>query len=50
MYYYYSYPKMTVKMPVSLSAIVIVLGDNSPNDSTENSTSFELDENGVAWN
>ena len=40
----------TVKMPVSLSAVVIVLGDNSPSVKTENSTSALLDENGVAWN
>ena len=40
----------TVKMPVSLSAKVIVLGDNSPSIKTENSTSAALDENGVAWN
>ena len=39
----------TVKMPVSLSAYVIVLGDNSPNISTENNTSAALDSNGVAW-
>lgn len=39
----------TVKMPVSLSAYVIVLGDNSANISTENSTTQKLDENGVAW-
>ena len=40
----------TVKMPVSLSAMVIVLGDNSPSIKTEGSTSVTLDENGVAWN
>ncbi len=40
----------TIKMPVSLSANVIVLGDNSPKISTENETSVALDENGVAWN
>ena len=40
----------TIKMPVSLSAIVIVLGDNSPSIKTESSTSVSLDENGVAWN
>ena len=39
----------TIKMPVSLSAVIIVLGDNSPSTKTENSTSTELDENGVAW-
>ena len=40
----------TVKMPVSLSAIIVVLGDNSPSITTESSTSQTLDENGVAWN
>ena len=39
----------TVKMPVSLNALVIVLGDNSPDISTGNSTSAALDSNGVAW-
>ena len=42
--------RATVKMPVSLSAVVIVLGDNSPSIKTEASTSEALDENGVAWN
>ena len=40
----------TIKMPVSLSAIVVVLGDNSPSIGTESSASVALDENGVAWN
>ncbi len=40
----------TIKMPVSLSGIVVVLGDNSPSISTESSASMTLDENGVAWN
>ena len=40
----------TVKMPVSLSAVIIVLGDNSPSIKTESSTSVSLDGNGVAWN
>ena len=40
----------TIKMPVSLSGIVVVLGDNSPSISTESSASLALDENGVAWN
>ena len=39
----------TIKMPVSLSAIVVVLGDNSPSITTESSTMQTLDENGVAW-
>ncbi len=41
---------VTIKMPVSLSAMVIVLGDNSPSLKTESSVSVTLDENGVAWN
>ena len=40
----------TIKMPVSISsALVIVLGDNSPSVTTESSTSQTLDKNGVAW-
>ena len=39
----------TIKMPVSLSAIVVVLGDKSPSITTEGSTAETLDENGVAW-
>ena len=39
----------TIKMPVSLSGIVVVLGDNSPSITTESSTTQTLDENGVAW-
>ena len=39
----------TVRMPVSLSAMVIVLGDSSPSIETESSSSQTLDENGVAW-
>ena len=39
----------TIKMPVSLSAIVVVLGDKSPSITTEGSTAEMLDENGVAW-
>ena len=39
----------TVKMPVSLSALVIVPGDNSPTVSTVDSVTQELDENGVFW-
>ena len=41
--------RATIKMPVSLSAIIIVLGDNSPSITTEGSTAETLDENGVAW-
>ena len=40
----------TIKMPVSHSGIVVVLGDNSPSITTESTTSVTLDENGVAWN
>ena len=40
----------TVQIPVSISAVVIVLGDNSPSLKTESSTNLSLDENGVAWN
>jgi hypothetical protein len=39
----------TIRIPVSISAMVIVLGDNSPSVKTENSTTLTLDENGVAW-
>ena len=39
----------TIKMPVSLSAIVVVLGDKSPSITTEGSTAEMLDDNGVAW-
>ena len=40
----------TVKIPTSLSAIIIVLGDSSPTVKTDHSTSATLDSNGVAWN
>ena len=40
----------TVKMPLSMTALVIVLGDNSPEIKTASSTSLALDQNGVAWN
>lgn len=39
----------TVKMPVSMSAYVIVLGDSSATISAEASVNAELDENGVCW-
>ena len=39
----------TVQIPVSLSAMVVVLGDNAPSVKTEKTTSQTLDENGVAW-
>ncbi|MBR2611436.1 MAG: hypothetical protein IKC72_00060, partial [Clostridia bacterium] len=40
---------VTIKMPVSLSAYVIVLGDTSPGIKTESDTSLTLDANGVGW-
>ena len=40
----------TVKMPVSMSALVVVLGDTSPSVTAESSASAELDSNGVSWN
>ena len=40
----------TIKMPASMSGLVIVLGSNAPNIKTETSTDLTLDENGVAWN
>jgi len=40
----------TVKMPVSINALVIALGDRSSSITTESSVSVTLDENGVAWN
>ena len=41
---------VTIKNPVTLSALVVVLGDNSPTIKTETTTTLTLDENGVAWN
>ena len=40
----------TIRMPVSLSAMVVVLGDSSPRVKNESSVAVTLDENGVAWN
>ena len=40
----------TIKMPASINALVITLGDSSPSVTTESSVSVTLDENGVAWN
>lgn len=40
---------VTIKIPVSLSAMVIVLGSNSSKINTVTSTNETLDENGVAW-
>ena len=42
--------EVTIRMPVSLSAYVIVLGDNSPSLGTEERTDENFDGNGVAWN
>ena len=39
----------TIEMPISLSAIIVVLGDNSPKITVGDSNSTVLDENGVAW-
>ena len=41
---------VTIKSPVSLSALVIVLGDSSPSIEIEDSTTQPLDGNGVVWN
>lgn len=40
----------TIKMPASISAMLIVLGDTSPSVETESSSSLKFDSNGVAWN
>ena len=40
----------TVKIPASINALVITLGDSSPSLTTESSVNVTLDENGVAWN
>ena len=40
----------TVKMPTSINALVIVLGDSSPSVTAESAVSVALDQNGVAWN
>ena len=40
----------TIKMPASINALVITLGDSSPSISTESSVSVALDKDGVAWN
>ncbi len=42
--------EVTVKMPCSISALVVVLGDSSPSVSTGSSTASALDANGVSWN
>jgi len=40
----------TIKMPASINALVITLGDSSPSITTESLVNVTLDENGVAWN
>ncbi len=40
----------TVKMPMTLSALIIVLGDKSASVKSKASSSAVLDDNGVAWN
>ena len=39
----------TVRMPFSMSALVVALGDSSAALSTPTSVSVALDQNGVAW-
>lgn len=41
---------VTVEMPLSLSAMVIYLGDKSAKISTDSSTSADLDASGICWN
>ena len=36
-----------VKVPTSLSALIVVLGDNSPSISTVGSIDVQLDKNGI---
>ena len=40
----------TVKMPATLNALVITLGDGAAGINTENESDAALDENGVGWN
>jgi len=40
----------TIKMPATINALIITLGDSSPSMNTESSVNVTLDENGVAWN
>lgn len=40
---------LTLDMPVSMSAMVVVLGDNSPRIDVTTSTSETFDENGMSW-
>ena len=39
----------TVRIPASMSAMVIVLGDTAPTVKTESATALTTDQNGVAW-
>ena len=41
---------VTIKMPANINALVITLGDNSPDVEVKDSASAILDNNGVAWN
>ncbi|MBR2454404.1 MAG: carbohydrate-binding domain-containing protein [Clostridia bacterium] len=40
----------TVKMPVDLNALVVILGDKAPNVEKKTETDVALDSNGVSWN
>ena len=40
----------TIQIPTSMSALVIVLGDKTPDFQTTSATDMPLDSNGVAWN
>ena len=42
--------EVTVRMPTSVNALVITLGDSSSSIAAESSVSVTLDQNGVAWN
>ncbi len=39
----------TIRIPVTMSAYVIVLGNTAPSIQTESSTNLTLDENGILW-
>ena len=41
---------VTLRMPVAMSALVVVLGDSAPDIKTVDSVSVTLDRNGVCWN
>ena len=41
---------VTVKMPTSMSAFVVLLGSNNASITSGSSTSYTLDSNGVYWN